>query len=347
MTCANTCNAGALVAPNNPNTPYMQRVAQGVYQYPEFDPEVRKWTQSNLYETLKEKPSLINGNVVLSNFMQGKDSTTANLLYQTKAQIKNADTLSINDKTVRETHKVATDSLLVSIKNIDIALSQNSADTAILYAQKRAYITDLSVQNQSYSNYLLTYKQQRSIKLTNAEAYNNAAEPTAAVFEQNEKIINEIYLSTIAKGIYIFTDAQQVLIDAIANACPLVSGPCTFRARSLRRLYTPDAMYNDVALCHQVGISYRIKPKTESAISKSTYKVYPNPANDILHLECSNTTNPSVVCIIDILGRIIFSDKINSFNSTIDISTISTGLYYVQIKANEFEVFTTKLSIIK
>jgi hypothetical protein len=73
----------------------------------------------------------------------------------------------------------------------------------------------------------------------------------------------------------VFTPSQRARIDAIADNCPIISGLSVFRARSLRRLYMPNAEYNDVGLCHQVGISYRIKPKAEVIITKPIYKVYP------------------------------------------------------------------------
>jgi hypothetical protein len=268
--------------------------------------------------------------------MAAKDSTTANLLYQTKASIKNADTLSINDKIVRTNHTILTDSLLQNIKTIDELLALPNADTAILYPQKRVFTTGLRVENNIYSNYLSTYYQQRNSRIADAEQYNDAVPFTQATYERNENIINRIYLSTVARGIYTFTSAQKTAIDAIADACPIMSGLCVFRARSLRKLYVPNATYNDVELCQHVGISYRIKPKAEVVITKPIYKVYPNPANDYLTIEIINSSvSNSFISLTDILGRIVYTQKINTNSHQIDVNSIPVGMYHLKIFSEE------------
>lgn len=179
----------------------------------------------------------------------------------------------------------------------------------------------------------------------------NAVPPTLSTYEKNEQIINEIYLSTIAKGIYAFDATQKSSIDAIADNCPIVSGPCTFRARSLRKLYVPNAIYNDVALCHQVGISYRTKPKTEVITTTPIYKIYPNPASTNFTIETSSIfTKETNISIIDVLGNIVYTtfcnDKQNITN--IDVSNLISGLYFVKINNSlSSESFISKITIFK
>ena len=174
----------------------------------------------------------------------------------------------------------------------------------------------------------------------------DAVPPTQEAYESNESIINRIYLSTVARGVYTFTPSQCARIDAIANACPLVSGPCTFRARSLRRLYTPDAMYNDVALCHHVGISYRTKPKVEKVTTKPVYKVYPNPASTNITIEASHNTNNANIILIDILGRTVYTKSLNSFLShQIDVTNFTWGIYHLKIIGEEDNNFIQKIII--
>ncbi len=45
------------------------------------------------------------------------------------------------------------------------------------------------------------------------------------------KMVNEIYLSTVAKGITIFNSTQITQLSNIAHQCPLTGGRAVYRAR--------------------------------------------------------------------------------------------------------------------
>lgn len=76
------------------------------------------------------------------------------------------------------------------------------------------------------------------------------------------------------------------------------------------------------------------------------FRLYPNPANDILYLK-SNTTEGTTVKLIDMLGREIFLEaSTTSGNSTIfNTSQLSTGVYQVIIESNGNIVHKNKLVI--
>ena len=63
------------------------------------------------------------------------------------------------------------------------------------------------------------------------------------------------------------------------------------------------------------------------------FEAYPNPTNDILNLK--NSQNIDNVIVFDLLGKIVLTQKINATDSQIDISTLSSGMYLIKVKAGE------------
>jgi len=78
--------------------------------------------------------------------------------------------------------------------------------------------------------------------------------------------------------------------------------------------------------------------------NENLFSIYPNPSTRIFTLN-SEITNGEI-SVADLQGKIIFSSKINSTTSTLDLSHQSNGIYFVTIK-NEKESSTQKIIIEK
>lgn len=76
------------------------------------------------------------------------------------------------------------------------------------------------------------------------------------------------------------------------------------------------------------------------------YVLYPNPAKDNLNIKLSNVSNTEKVELVlkSISGQTMIKRNFNSNNITLDVSSLSTGLYLLQINT-ESGSQTTKLSI--
>ncbi len=79
-------------------------------------------------------------------------------------------------------------------------------------------------------------------------------------------------------------------------------------------------------------------------IAKYSFKVYPNPAKEILHIDLQNTTKQYGFQIIDMTGKIIFNQSILNNKTEIDISNFSTGIYLIRL-VNNNEIYTERLII--
>ena len=65
--------------------------------------------------------------------------------------------------------------------------------------------------------------------------------------------------------------------------------------------------------------------------TNSNLSVFPNPANDKITIEISGKTNESNLAIVNIEGQELISQQVTEPKTTIDISTLPSGVYFVRL----------------
>ena len=81
-----------------------------------------------------------------------------------------------------------------------------------------------------------------------------------------------------------------------------------------------------------------------SDFNENTFVMFPNPANNQLNFDFKSLdVDELTISITDIQGRVILNNRINSTNSAIDVSSLSTGLYQVTILDGNSILSTKKL----
>lgn len=80
----------------------------------------------------------------------------------------------------------------------------------------------------------------------------------------------------------------------------------------------------------------------ENAITSGQFKIYPNPATDVLNIE-SNSVDVSKIEILSLTGKTVFSQKAYNEKS-IDVSGLTKGIYILQISSDS-EQFSSKIVI--
>jgi len=74
-------------------------------------------------------------------------------------------------------------------------------------------------------------------------------------------------------------------------------------------------------------------------LSESKFEVYPNPAIDVITIKSNkNILLSSTYIINDQLGRRIMMGKLNDDATTIDISQLEPGLYFLQVRQQTFKM---------
>ena len=78
-------------------------------------------------------------------------------------------------------------------------------------------------------------------------------------------------------------------------------------------------------------IVFDVRFNTGIEESQNELVIYPNPANDLLNINGIGEGNYS---IFNILGEVIYSNVVNHDKITIDISSLQSGKYFVQVERN-------------
>ncbi|WP_298225135.1 M14 family zinc carboxypeptidase [Flavobacterium sp.] len=66
----------------------------------------------------------------------------------------------------------------------------------------------------------------------------------------------------------------------------------------------------------------------------SPFSIYPNPTNAVLNI--STTHNDYSIRIFNLVGQLVYSSKNNDGFQNLDIKTLTSGLYFVELKSNGF-----------
>lgn len=64
----------------------------------------------------------------------------------------------------------------------------------------------------------------------------------------------------------------------------------------------------------------------ETLFSQTNFRLYPNPANSILHIEVKENTN---IKIVNFLGATVATQQLQTGNNAVDVSSLTKGIYFV------------------
>lgn len=179
-------------------------------------------------------------------------------------------------------------------------------------------------------------------------AIDNNALAAATVIEDNEVTVNDIYLSTIARSIYVFTPQQIITLYNIAMQCPLSGGNAVFRARSMYALVDKGVHYDNFTICALEGIAIR----KSNVVKNGEYKasLFPNPADGKATLRyVLNENQTAKFSLHTTTGQFIFELILNAKSNTYTFSTsgLRPGVYHYKIISAEDGVLNGKLIIVR
>ncbi len=81
-------------------------------------------------------------------------------------------------------------------------------------------------------------------------------------------------------------------------------------------------------------------------LAKSPFSVYPNPCVNYLNIQLSDERTNGEVKIYNIQGSLVYNSNLNTKNNKIDISTLNTGNYIVEISNNQI-IERKRISVVK
>lgn len=311
--------------------------------------EETKWVmEGDLYGKLDNDASLMATDQELADFyatMQGTttaqfklinddylalfhlDSTVLDYLAQNKAQLED----------LMDQLKLAMDSL----RDPGLTSAEHMALQATIGGLQQNISSLTALNNQA----LALADTSRALTAEGVKA-TNASIATSELIEANEKQVNGIYLSTVAKGIDGFTPEQSTTLFAIANQCPLTGGNAVYRARALYALIDDEQDYDDPVLCLQHGLIYR----SMQQVGDHAITVVPNPATDHASLVLDEAWDaPGVFVVYDAMGAEVMRAEVPAYTSHWEFSTaaLAPAMYHYRVRGPSGKVSDGKLSIIR
>ncbi len=85
----------------------------------------------------------------------------------------------------------------------------------------------------------------------------------------------------------------------------------------------------------EVSDVYKLSVKNSSSVTDltaGTVRIYPNPANNKLHISILNYSQKGEIVIYDIAGKRMLNSELSSSTQTVDISSLTKGIYIIEIK---------------
>lgn len=175
----------------------------------------------------------------------------------------------------------------------------------------------------------------------------NANIGTTELMEANEKQVNEIYLTVIAKEVDTFSVVQTATLFFIANQCPMVGGNAVYRARSLYRLIDDQQQFDDPQLCLQHGIIVKhLVPVRE----ESTLGVVPNPARDGATLVLDKPLEDGgFFIVLNSVGEEVMKLEVpaEAYRMSFRTSGLASGVYHYRVVTALGPVGNGRLSIVR
>lgn len=280
-----------------------------------------------LMEKIKSDPTLIQSDPILAAYYNQHLNSNIGYFSEVAIDIKSAMKWQDVYYNVYETNlnliEVKSDSLFTVMDSLKLDSLNQTLKNLLIVLQEE--LKSLTISNKNIKEVTDQFKNQEVMNLISE----NQSLISQDVYENNEIVVNDIYLSTIAVGKKELTETQIINLENIIFQCPFSGGDAVYTARGLYSLINDSIQFDDYSLCVLQGVSPRMaKPK----LSINSI-LYPNPASDKITLKyrVSEEQNTSMR-IIDQLGRIMYERKLNfeEHELNIDCSSWNPGIYIFQ-----------------
>ena len=315
-----------------------KRAARNLEGSQDYDEETKWKTRERLYEKLLNEPNYLDSDTVYVNFFQQMAGT---YLEQIASLNKEKDELFVNQQSLLQSMEVRSEQINFNsalIRSCDSLIQPNNLPTFTLDSIKIARYsiiqnTSLLLNQNNASLSLLQTAIENKADIMNAD---NAQINSTKIYEQNEKLVNEVYLQVVYKNKFENLSNYVSQIVSIATQCPLSGGPSVYMARTLASLIDPQLRYDDEQACAQTGYSWRLSQKN----SELPFSIFPNPANDKVYVHYS-VESAAKLAIYSEIGELILLKNVPKDGKSleIDLSLFKNGVYSCKlIQENQIDV---------
>jgi len=304
--------------------------------------------QRRLYERIMKDGNPYPGNTDINNFLTIAQNNGIASYAGIRANISDLYTISANDRTSFQNY----DRQIINGMHLKDSLTQllfkrgiNLQDSIALAGRING-IQQAVIQAAYNQDSLLVQINQVRTNAAQAMVIQNSSLAGTAIYEQNEKAVNDIFLRTVAQGVMAFSYQDSINLVQIADGCPLSNGEAVLRARSLLILVqqTP-TLYDDQTICNNTD---RNEVLTNHSKNQSLV-IFPNPANDHLTIQYRGENwGGRNFELFNGLGQRIRSIRFSTDGEgfiNVETGDLNPGIYWYQVSGNASDPFVGKIII--
>jgi hypothetical protein len=152
------------------------------------------------------------------------------------------------------------------------------------------------------------------------------------------KTVNYYYLTKYVQGKAMSTEDSMVL-EPIALVTPYIGGDAVFGARVMLGIDPDD-----------YGLAYKGELDMGNEITED-YRIYPNPASDVLNIELLDQTftPESKIVLLDLTGRVMLqtTSQGNARNASLHLDALTNGVYILQVLNGNERLITERVILNK
>ncbi len=312
-------------------------------------PESRYLAERYLYRKLLRNPQLVQAGSVLDSFYNQKSNEPVGMLVQMEQALAALFVPAPADSAELAANDAAIADSLAQVMLLDSLIAQSSGqDSLDLLDQRLATLQALDSLTQVQDSLLDLIQTARTVEAAQLAAQ-NAAIPASYLFEVNEQTVNDIFLNTIASGVYSFDSLQQATLETIAYQCPLTGGTAVFRARGLLSLVGDYDFGDDVVNCQEVR-NRSADGSSANEMEESSLLIYPNPASTEITVVLPNGSNGdySRLQLLDVSGMVVREVQTPEQTSLrMDVSELPRGIYLCKVHRRNVPPLIAKFVLLK
>ena len=193
------------------------------------------WTGKRyLYAKLRQNPDLLDDYAEFVPFLVAEAQTSVGQLYNVEQKIKEAlevpSSIEAQLDQIQNSADQSKEVLFVLDSVLD--MSSNTVELTAALEQKLTVLAAVRTQDSLYATLHDGYRTGMLLKLQEALVLNNQVN-ASTVYEQNEKTVNDIALSSRIFQGNILTATQLAVLKDIAVQCPKIGGHGVYRARGM------------------------------------------------------------------------------------------------------------------
>jgi len=337
-----------IVEPGGGDTNLKRSVADGslAAQF-NNDPSMIWQAQRALFFALKRTPALESEYSAYTTFLTAKTGSNIDKFYQVFTGLDAARNGSATLIADAKTNRTAIDNLWVQIEADDLAWQNAATPAEKESAQntKQQHLGELMQLLQNAAGYQSSYKQGMQSALAGVQQTNNSTTPVGA-WETYEKTSNDIFISYLQNdGI---TEGQEQQLESIAAVCPKYGGMAVYSARGILPECAQTFDRDNYPDCYPAPTPVgQVDPRSDEnqVLQKvASVQLSPNPANGLAMLSIPDGKQGDIQ-IVNALGRVVLTQKITSSQTTLSLSLIPTGTYYLNLLYSDGQRESLKLVV--